>query len=620
MQSLFDEAWISEIESFKQAFSNCEDILPGFSLAIKTTWLNLFGINEEILLVGQVSLSEKKIPDPKHWSLLRLEPIRKLIQLPTLSPTLLAEGIRNSLAHDSSPKTSPTILCHGALSAKYTCYCEPTVLMAIFCSQDAQNMLAGLYKETALVLESQSNFHLLCKDIAKQAVGHKSFILTKRGLLLGGKDISACRQSYQDLVRIASNSFNLPKNNLFASNKHNPTNKNVNRLRYQLSEAQGRPLVLHLDNSKEAIEFSLTKDCVAFAKLGLPSHTIQALTGTPLVLDEEIDDDSENTISPSPDSSIILKPGLGIIAAGRSKSEAEQVSASFHAAAEAIRIAYQNGILDTLHSADIQRTVDWEGLFESSPSVFSGEIGLVTGAASGIGKAIVDSLLDRGCSVVGLDINPSIKTTFDNPNYLGLICDVSDENQVIRAFKTIENKLGGLDILILNAGLFPGGCNIEKLTLEEFMKVINVNFVSNMVIMREAYPLLCLAPRYGRMIIIGSRNFRAPGPGAAAYSSSKAALIQLARVATLEWAKDKIRVNIVHPDSVFDTALYSDEILLARSKHYGMTIEQYKKRNLLKTEITSHDVAEVTAVLCSPIFQSMTGGQIQLDGGNERTI
>ncbi len=245
---------------------------------------------------------------------------------------------------------------------------------------------------------------------------------------------------------------------------------------------------------------------------------------------------------------------------------------------------------------------------------------MVTGAASGIGKAIVKSLLDRGCSVVGLDVNPSIITTFDNPNYLGLICDVSDEIQVTQAFKTIENHLGGLDILILNAGLFPGGCNIEKLTLVEFTKVINVNFVSNMVIMREAFPLLRLAPRYGRMIIIGSRNFRAPGPGAAAYSSSKAALVQLARVATMEWAKEKIRVNIVHPDSVFDTALYSDEILEARSKHYGMTVEQYKKRNLLKTEITSHDVAEVTAVLCSPIFQSMTGGQIQLDGGNERTI
>src|SRR5205085_4798721 len=99
---------------------------------------------------------------------------------------------------------------------------------------------------------------------------------------------------------------------------------------------------------------------------------------------------------------------------------------------------------------------------------------------------------------------------------------------------------------------------------------------------------LKLAPHGGRVVVVGSRNVPAPGPGAAAYSASKAAMNQLARVAALEWAKDGIRINSLHPDAVYDTGLWTEELLASRAKAYNMTIEQYKKKNLLKTEVSSH--------------------------------
>ena len=122
------------------------------------------------------------------------------------------------------------------------------------------------------------------------------------------------------------------------------------------------------------------------------------------------------------------------------------------------------------------------------------------------------------------------------------------------------------------------------------------------------------------MVVIGSKNVPAPGPGAAAYSASKAALQQLARVAALEWAGDGIRLNSLNPDAVFDTGIWTEEVLIARAAHYGMTVEGYKRKNLLKTEITSHDVAELAAELCGPLFAKTTGAQIPVDGGNERVI
>jgi NAD(P)-dependent dehydrogenase (short-subunit alcohol dehydrogenase family) len=121
-------------------------------------------------------------------------------------------------------------------------------------------------------------------------------------------------------------------------------------------------------------------------------------------------------------------------------------------------------------------------------------------------------------------------------------------------------------------------------------------------------------------VVIGSRNVRAPGPGAAAYSASKAALTQLARVAALEWAKEGIRVNSIHPDAVYDTALWTDELLARRAASYDMTVEQYRKKNLLHTEVSSRDVAELTAEMCGPLFAKTTAAQVPIDGGNERMV
>jgi NAD(P)-dependent dehydrogenase (short-subunit alcohol dehydrogenase family) len=122
------------------------------------------------------------------------------------------------------------------------------------------------------------------------------------------------------------------------------------------------------------------------------------------------------------------------------------------------------------------------------------------------------------------------------------------------------------------------------------------------------------------VVVIGSKNVPAPGPGVAAYSASKAALNQLTRVAALEWGGDRIRLNTLHPNAVFDTGIWTEEVLQARAKHYGLTVEEYKTNNLLKVEITSQDVAELAAEMCGPLFAKTTAAQVPIDGGNERVV
>jgi NAD(P)-dependent dehydrogenase (short-subunit alcohol dehydrogenase family) len=91
-------------------------------------------------------------------------------------------------------------------------------------------------------------------------------------------------------------------------------------------------------------------------------------------------------------------------------------------------------------------------------------------------------------------------------------------------------------------------------------------------------------------------------------------------VAALEWGADGIRVNIVHPNAVFDTALWTPEVVAERAQHYGVSVEEYKRNNVLRTEVRSADVARMAAEMCGPAFSKTTGAQVPVDGGNDRVI
>jgi NAD(P)-dependent dehydrogenase (short-subunit alcohol dehydrogenase family) len=122
------------------------------------------------------------------------------------------------------------------------------------------------------------------------------------------------------------------------------------------------------------------------------------------------------------------------------------------------------------------------------------------------------------------------------------------------------------------------------------------------------------------VVVIGSKNVPAHGPGAAVYSASKSALTQLMRVAALEWGKDGIRINALHPNAVFDTGIWTEEVLQTWAAHYSLTVQEYKTNNLLGVEVRSKDVAELAAEMCDPLFACTTAAQVPIDGGNDRVV
>lgn len=248
---------------------------------------------------------------------------------------------------------------------------------------------------------------------------------------------------------------------------------------------------------------------------------------------------------------------------------------------------------------------------------------LVTGGAVGIGRAICAALMAEGWQVTAADVSPAVRAALTSPLFLGVVCDVTREDEVAAAVTAAAGETKTLDLLVCNAGIFTAGQPIADLDGAVWDRSLAVNLTGTMRVLRAAIPFLKAAAASGSdasAVIIGSRNVAAPGPGAAAYSVAKAGVTQLARVAALELAADGVRVNVVHPDAVFDTDLWTPEALARSAARYGLTVDEYKRKNLMKSEITSADVAAAVVALAGPVFARTTGAQIPVDGGNDRVI
>ena len=249
----------------------------------------------------------------------------------------------------------------------------------------------------------------------------------------------------------------------------------------------------------------------------------------------------------------------------------------------------------------------------------AGQIALVTGGAGGIGAAIADTLLQHGAAVCVVDLKEEVTERYRGPAALGFCGDLTEATAVDEAVAACVRRFGGLDILVTNAGTFPDSAPIGALDVTEWQRTFDINLTSHMLTLRAAVPFLerGLEPS---VLVVGSRNVPAPGPGAAAYSASKAALTQLARVAALELAPKGVRVNTIHPDKVFDTGLWTEEKVARRAKHYGLTVDQYQRSNLLAVPVTAAEVGALAAELVGPAFRCTTGAQIPVDGGSERVV
>ena len=619
----------------------------GGNTSVKLTENNLFGEPEEILYVKGSGWDLATIEAP-GFTPVRMAHLLKLATLESLSDSEMVNQLKTHQTRASAPTASVEAILHAVLPYRYVDHTHADSIVTITNTPDGEARIRELFGDRLVVIPYVMPGFDLARAVAERFpreahAGTLGMVLMNHGLFSFG---DTAKESYERMIRLVDEAEGYLRERdawslELSSRESGIKTQALAELRRTISDIAGFPVVLQSHRSAAELAFCQRQDLEEISQRGpaTPDHVIRTKR-LPMLGDRVLDYVAAyqhyfETYAPEartpvemldPAPRVILDPSLGMLSVGRSSREAAIVGDIYRHTIGIIQRAERLGGWRALPAEAVFEVEYWEleqaKLRKSgSPPSFQGEVALVTGAASGIGRACVTSLLQRGAAVVGLDLDAAIAYRHDgNAAFLGIACDVTDGEAVGNALQQTLLRFGGLDMLVLNAGIFPGGCPVAELSDGDWRRVMQVNLDANLRLLRETHPVLKLAPRGGRVVVIGSKNVAAPGQGAAAYSAAKAALNQLARVTALEWAADGIRINSLHPDAVFDTGIWTEEVLAARAAHYGMTVEAYKKRNLLRTVISSHDVAELACELCDRRFAKTTGAHIPVDGGNDRVI
>ncbi|HXJ09652.1 MAG TPA: bifunctional aldolase/short-chain dehydrogenase [Burkholderiales bacterium] len=619
----------------------------GGNTSIKVRERDLFGAEREVLYV-KGSGADLETIDAQGFSPLPLDYLRRLIGLPKLSDADMRNELDTHVLRADAPFPSVESLLHALVPHPYVDHTHADAVLSICNAPDGEKRIREVYGERVAVIPYRmAGFDLAslaAREFPKQA-GSKTvgMVLVSHGIFSFGAD---ARESYERMIELVSMAEEyLKKKNAWVFDlpvKQQPLvrEKEIAELRRAISGQAGMPLTLKVSNSPKALGFAQRADVAKLSQRGpaTPDHLL--FTKPVPMVGRDVaayaaryrayfERHAPKAKAPKTmlDAAprVVLDPQLGLAAAGRGARQSEIAAEIYDHTIDVILRAEALGgwrAVDEAHQFEVEYwDLEQAKLAKAGvPPVFTGEVVLVTGAASGIGKACVEAFLERGAAVAGIDRNPAIEKLWKRADVLGLACDLTDRAGVEKSLDRIIRQFGGLDMLVLNAGMFPSSQPIQDIAEGTWKQTMSVNLDAPLHLMQLCHPLLKLAPRGGRIVVVGSRNVPAPGPGAAAYSASKAALNQVARVAALEWAKDGIRINSLHPDAVYDTGLWTAELLAARAKAYNLTVEQYKKRNLLKTEVSSRDVAALAAEMCGPLFARTTAAQVPVDGGNERVV
>ena len=433
----------------------------------------------------------------------------------------------------------------------------------------------------------------------------------------------------------------------------------------------GTRTILHLDDADDVRAFASHPDAARLSQIGpaTPDHLITTkrsplyvpVRGAPATNPDEIatalsdalpsaweawargyvdyvdtgassDPGTPRPASVDPRPRVILLPGVGMVTLGRDARATRIVADVYRHAMRVVRDAEALDAFTSLDAHDCYGVEFWPlelyKLTLAPPEAsLARRVAFVTGAASGIGRAIAERLAAEGAHVVVADVDldgarvvaDAITGRFGLARALAVECDVTQETGVAGAVAATIEAYGGIDILVSNAGIAPSG-SVSSMPLAMWQRSFDINATGHFLVTRECLRVMEAQGTGGSIVYITTKNTMAPGKDFAAYSAAKAAQAQLARVVAMEAGTHGIRVNMINPDAVFrNSTLWAPEVRRARALAHGIdetNLEDfYRKRNLLRVTIDPDDVAEATWWLASDRSLKSTGTVITVDGG-----
>lgn len=568
---------------------------------------------------------------------------------------------------------------HGFVAFKHVDHMHPDAIIAIAASKNSRELTAEIFGgEIGWLPWRRPGFQLGLdlEAFVKSNPNAKGVILESHGLFTWADDAKACYETTLAIINKAiewldQKTAGKPAfggavaQSLPVSERRAIAARLMPEIRGLIGKDERK--LGHFDDQDAVLKFVNSNDLRPLAALGTscPDHFLRTKI-RPLVVDfdpakPDVDvivagledaleayradykryyetckhDNSPKMRDPNP--VIFLIPGVGMLSFARDKATTRIAGEFYVNAINVMRGAsgvseYQG--LPEQEAFDIEYWLLEEAKLQRmpKPKSLAGRIAFITGGAGGIGFATAERLAGEGACVVLADIDAgSLKTAHENlvkrfgaDQVRSVELNVTDEKGVANAFVEASVELGGIDILVSNAGI-ASSAPVETTELSMWNRNIDILATGYFLVSREAFRLFRRQKIGGNVVFVASKNGLAASPNASAYCAAKAAEIHLARCLALEGADAGIRVNVVNPDAVLRGSKIWDgewrEQRAASSKIDVSELEEhYRKRSMLKLNVFPEDIAEAIYFLASDTSAKSTGNIINVDAGNQQSF
>ncbi|MEK6683999.1 MAG: bifunctional rhamnulose-1-phosphate aldolase/short-chain dehydrogenase [Nitrospirota bacterium] len=608
----------------------------------------------------------------KQFTPLRLDDLLPLMKREAMTDDEMVAYQSKCVLEPGSPKPSIETLLHAFLPPTHIYHTHADAICALTDTPSRRRIIEEVYgKNVAVIPYFRPGFLLSQKtgEAYAKNPGLRAIILDKHGLITWG---ASAKEAYRETIRMITQA-----ERFLARHQRRPrvrpaalsASREARRLvataiapTLRGEVGRGKRMVLLYDDAPELLQFVNHPKAKSISQIGpfTPDHLMHTKPW-PLFLDVKSSGrpDAEAIIAAlpgavegyrkryaayferyktpgvtmlDPNPRVVLIPGVGLFATGKDRRAGRIVRDIY---LHTVGVIQAGAAVSSYVSLSPRELCDFEywpmenfKLTLLPPEKeFSRRIALVTGAAGGIGKAIAERLAAEGAMVILTDIDlektrkaaDAINQKAGEANAAAVKMDVTSESSVRKAFEEAVRAYGGLDILVSNAGIAKSS-PVDRLSLSDWDRSIAVNATGHFLVCREAVRIFKAQGLGGNIVVVATKNVLAPGKDFGAYSASKAAQVQLSRILAIEGAEDKIRVNMVNPDGVFqESGLWSKEIRKERARAHGIPIGKledfYAQRNLLKLKIYPGDVAEAVLFFASDRSSKTTGAILPVDGG-----
>ncbi len=648
----------------------------GGNTSVKSTITDLLGDPCKVLFIKGSGWDLATI-EPQGFPALDLTYLQRLRPLEQLSDEEMVNQFKTHMLDATAPNPSIETLVHAFLPHKFIDHTHADAIVTLTNMTTPEERLKEvLGKRIGILPWIMPGFPLSRKvvELYEKQPDMEAIILLNHGIFTFGQSGEAAYSKMIHYVNLAEEYIAASKSTAPAATQPDRPKLSASTILPLLRGAltitengTSRPFYLLLNQDREVLDYLQEKDAQSRYTSGVltPDHVIRT-KNYPLWLniqnsheetlattikhslvayekaylnyfETQIRDKGVIRICLDPKPRVILIPGLGMISCGHSEKAARIAGdIALHTL-----MAKQKGAgiapyreLEEAHIFDMEYwSLEQVKLGNTPPLPLAGQVALVTGGGGAIACGIGRKLLQAGAHVYLSDLSKKrlekvydlLQSEFPKERISALTMDVTDKKTVQEGMATIIRELGGLDILVPNAGL-AHVATLEELDEDTFRQVTEVNTMGVFQVIQAAIPVFkgqaALGSAPCHIVINSSKNVFAPGTAFGAYSSSKAGAHQLGKIAAMELAPHNVRVNMINADAIFDDHGVSSGLwdvvgpdrMRSRNLDPQGLKAYYRERNLLKTEVLANHVGNAVVFFASSLTPT-TGATLPVDGG-----